>query len=121
MEVYNKSWRNLYNKFFETMPDQTAIICSKILSLSLVFNEKIVAVNRKLLRFLFDSGLEVSKVTSKIEIDKNMVEHNIIFLNVYGSKTFEPLFYEIKNSIKESTEIQVELEKDVGSIVMFNL
>ncbi|MEN6378034.1 MAG: hypothetical protein ABFD15_00435 [Methanofastidiosum sp.] len=121
MEAYNKSWRNLYNKFSETMPDQTAIICSKILSLSLVFNEKIVAVNRKLLRFLFDSGLEVSKVTSKIEIDKNMVEHNIIFLNVYGSKTFEPLFYEIKNSIKESTEIQVELEKDVGSIVMFNL
>ena len=121
MQVYNKSWRNLYNKFSENMPDQTAIICSKILSLSLVFNEKIIAVNRKLLRFLYDSGLEVSKVTSKIEIDKDIVEHNIIFLNVYGSKTFEPLFYEIKNSIKESTEIQVELEKDAGSIVMLNL
>ena len=47
--------------------------------------------------------------------------HNIIFLKVYGSKTFEPLFYEVKNSIKESTDIEVELEKDVGSIVMFNL
>ena len=44
----------------------------KIISLSLVFNEKIVAVNKKLLKFLYDSGLEVSKVTSKIEIDSNM-------------------------------------------------
>lgn len=121
MQVYNKSWRNLYNKFSENMPDQTAIICSKIISLSLVFNEKIVAVNKKLLKFLYDSGLEVSKVTSKIEIDSNIVEHNTIFLNVYGPKTFEPLFYEIKNSIKEGIEIQVELEKDVGSIVMLNL
>jgi len=121
MEAYNKSWRNLYNKFSETMPEQTAIICSKILSLSLVFNEKIVAVNRKLLRFLYDSGFEVSKVTSNIDIDNDVVEHNIIFLNVYGSKTFEPLFYEIKNSIKESTAIEVDLEKNVGSIVMFNL
>ena len=97
MQVYNKSWRNLYNKFSENMPDQTAIICSKIISLSLVFNEKIVAVNKKLLKFLYDSGLEVSKVTSKIEIDSNIVEHNTIFLNVYGPKTFESLFYEIKN------------------------
>lgn len=121
MQVYNKSWRNLYNKFSENMPDQTAIICSKIISLSLVFNEKIVAVNKKLLKFLYDSGLEVSKVTSKIEIDSNIVEHNTIFLNVYGPKTFEPLFYEIKNSIKEGIEIQVELEKNVGSIVMLNL
>lgn len=121
MQVYNKSWRNLYNKFSENMPDQTAIICSKIISLSLVFNEKIVAVNKKLLKFLYDSGLEVSKVTSKIEIDSNIVEHNTIFLNVYGPKTFESLFYEIKNSIKEGIEIQVELEKNVGSIVMLNL
>ncbi|MFQ6088076.1 MAG: hypothetical protein ACE5K0_04165 [Candidatus Methanofastidiosia archaeon] len=118
MDVFDKTWRALFESFVEFLPKITAIIVSKILAISLVFNIKILAFNSKLLKFLKDANLIVSEVKTSIKIKEKRFSHMLLFLKSYGGTTYENIFRDVSKSMKETVFVPVDLERRIGSITI---
>jgi len=118
MEIFDKTWRSLFNSFVEFLPKMTAVIIAKILAISLVFNVKILSFNRRILKFLKDAHLIISKVETSINVKNKKYLHMLLFLKSYGGTEYEDIFRDVGKTMRDSMKVPVDLERRVGSIIV---
>lgn len=118
MEVFDKTWRTLFNSFTEFFPEMTAIIIAKILAISLVFNVKILAFNKRILNFMKDANLIISKVETTLEIEKKRYVYVLLFLRGYAGTEYVDIFTDVKKTMRDSMKVPFDLERSAGSVIV---
>ncbi|MHC1604605.1 MAG: hypothetical protein ACXQTP_01350 [Candidatus Methanofastidiosia archaeon] len=118
MRIYNKTWKALVNKFCEFLPQKAAVIVSKIISLGLVFNVKIIAFSDKLMTFIKKAKLPVSRISTSIELKSKRYTHLLLFLKSYGNTRYSAMFHDAGKMISETLFVPFDLERNVSTIVI---
>jgi hypothetical protein len=118
MEIFNKTWRSLFNSFVEFLPEMTAVIIAKILAISLVFNVKILAFNKRILSFLKEAHLIISKVETTVQIKRKKYLHMLLFLKSYGGTEYGDIFRDVGKTMRDSLKVPLDVERTVGSIII---
>lgn len=118
MEVFDRTWRTLFNSFTEFFPEMTAVIIAKILAISLVFNVKILAFNKRILSFLKDVNLIISKVETTLEIEKKRYVYVLLFLRGYTGTEYVDIFTDVKKTMRDSMKVPFDLERSAGSVIV---
>ena len=117
LKIYDKVWRNLFNRLSEFLPQKAAVIVSKILAISMVFNVKVLAFNRNLLRFIREAELGISKIDTTLLIKGKKFSHSIVFLRGFDFSKYKKIFERITSTLEENISSSIDIEETVGSAV----
>ncbi len=117
LDVYDQVWRTLFNRISEFLPQKAAIIVSKIIAISMVFNVKVLAFNKNLLRFIRQADLRISKIDTNILIEGKKFSHSIVFLRGFNFSKYNGIFEDVTSVLKENISPSIDIEKNVGSAV----
>ncbi|HDM22548.1 MAG TPA: hypothetical protein ENG20_02040 [Methanomicrobia archaeon] len=116
--IYDRVWKSLYNRFSEFLPQMAAVITSKIIAISIVFNVKVLAFNRNILRFIREAELRISKIDTRIQIKGKEFTHSIIFLRGFEFSKYKNIFEQIVSVLKDTLPYPIDIEEKVGSAVI---
>jgi len=116
--IYDRVWKSLYNRFSEFLPQMAAVITSKIIAISIVFNVKVLAFNRNILRFIREAELRISKIDTRIQIKGKEFTHSIIFLRGFEFSKYKNIFEQIVSVLKDTLPYPADIEENVGSAVI---
>ena len=116
--IYDRVWKSLYNRFSEFLPQMAAVITSKIIAISIVFNVKVLAFNRNILRFIREAELRISKIDTRIQIKGKEFTHSIIFLRGFEFSKYKNIFEQIVSVLKDTLPYPADIEEKVGSAVI---
>ena len=116
--IYDRVWKSLYNRFSEFLPQMAAVITSKIIAISIVFNVKVLAFNRNILRFIREAELRISKIDTRIQIKGKEFTHSIIFLRGFEFSKYKNIFEQIVFVLKDTLPYPIDIEEKVGSAVI---
>ncbi|MCK4310581.1 MAG: hypothetical protein KAV80_03930 [Methanomicrobia archaeon] len=116
--IYDRVWKTLFNRVSEFLPQKAAVIVSKIIAISMVFNVKILAFNRNLLRFVREAELKISKIDTSILIKGKRFSHSIVFLRGFEVSKYKKIFDEVTSALKETISSTIDIEENVGSAVI---
>ncbi|MEA1994297.1 MAG: hypothetical protein U9N35_07900 [Euryarchaeota archaeon] len=117
LKIFDKVWKTLFNRISEFLPQKAAVIVSKIIAISMVFNVKVLAFNSNLLRFIREADLRISKIDTNILIDGKKFSHCIVFLRGFDFSKYEGVFKDITSVLEDSVSSTIDIESDVGSAV----
>ena len=95
-----------------------AVITSKIIAISIVFNVKVLAFNRNILRFIREAELRISKIDTRIQIKGKEFTHSIIFLRGFEFSKYKNIFEQIVSVLKDTLPYPIDIEEKVGSAVI---
>jgi len=116
--IYDRVWKSLYNRFSEFLPQMAAVITSKIIAISIVFNVKVLAFNRNILRFIREAELRISRIDTRIQIKGKEFTHSIIFLRGFEFSKYKNIFEQIVSVLKDTLPYPADIEEKVGSAVI---